>query len=213
MITLMNPTRSLSLIVLLACPVLLFAGAPLICHPYDIGDAKSLPAGKWKGVDPAYDRSNLESDTLALLTPETPMLVRMETLRRAAIYATGNLRGFGAGSYTPDDRDVARRLLKRLKERTQTPPGGAQDLALFDLGFFAETLRQTHLDPSLDGYSLLEKVATLRPNDPHVPFALALAGSYPERKTERANHLARARAGAKSGSLLAVNLGSHFSDR
>ena len=43
---------------------LCFAGTPLICHPYNIGNAKSLPGseGDWKGVNPAYDRANLVRD-------------------------------------------------------------------------------------------------------------------------------------------------------
>ncbi|MES2694437.1 MAG: hypothetical protein V4773_13260, partial [Verrucomicrobiota bacterium] len=52
------------------------AGTPLICHPYAIGDAKSLPGstGDWKGVNPEYNRANLVTDTLAILTPETPII-------------------------------------------------------------------------------------------------------------------------------------------
>ena len=78
------------LVVALAATTSLRAGTPLICHPYTIGAAKSLPGsdGDWKGVNPSYDRTHLVRDTLALLTPETPVIVRMETLRRAAIYAT-----------------------------------------------------------------------------------------------------------------------------
>lgn len=183
------------------------AGTPLICHPYDIGSAKSLPGGDWKGTNPAYDRTHLVRDTLALLTPDTPVIVRMETLRRAAIYATANLRGWAKGaSYTAEDRAVAGALLEQLRLRTNEP---APELALFDLGFFTETLRQTNLDPALNGYDLLLKVAELRPNDADVQFALALASSWPKRK-EHSAHLAHASAGAKPGTLLAANLASHF---
>src|SRR5579872_5385312 len=68
-----------------------FAGPPLICHPHDIGSAKSLPwkndgANKWDNPDPNYSVGHLSADTLQLLTPGTPVIVRMETLRRAAIY-------------------------------------------------------------------------------------------------------------------------------
>src|SRR5690349_3238185 len=73
---------------LLALPAL--AGPPLICHPFDIGGAKSLPwsGGKdWSDADPSYDVAHLSEDTLALLKPGVPVLVRMETMRRAAIYA------------------------------------------------------------------------------------------------------------------------------
>src|SRR5262245_50874940 len=66
------------------------AGPPLICHPIETGDAKSLPWGSsadWRAAKPDYDLNRLVEDTLALLTPETPVLARMETLRRATIYA------------------------------------------------------------------------------------------------------------------------------
>lgn len=73
---------------LIARPAL--AGPPLVCFPFDIGAARSLPMGThgWESIDPTYDVSRLVDDTLALLAPETPVLVRMETLRRATIYAS-----------------------------------------------------------------------------------------------------------------------------
>src|SRR5262247_953708 len=65
------------------------AGPVLICKNYEIGAAKSLPWGgsDWRSVKPDYDINRLVEDTLALLTPETPVIVRMETLHRAVIYA------------------------------------------------------------------------------------------------------------------------------
>jgi hypothetical protein len=205
------PLRALTALLFAAfLPLAVHAGTPLICHPYAIGNAPSLPAGEWKGANPNYDRTNLVRDTLALLTSETPVLVRMETLRRAAIYATANMRGWAKNSsYSVEDRKVAGDLLEQLRLRTTTATGQTRDLALFDLGFFTETLRQTNLDPALNGYDLLVKVAELRPNDPDVQFALALASSWPKRK-EHSAHLAQASAGAKPGTLLAANLQSHF---
>src|SRR6187455_2370169 len=93
------------------------AGTPLICHPYNIGSAKSLPGsdGDWKGVNPNYDRTNLVHDTLALLTPETPIIVRMETLRRAAIYATAGMRGWSAAGFNDEDRANTAAILEKLK--------------------------------------------------------------------------------------------------
>ncbi|MBI4624955.1 MAG: hypothetical protein HY736_17280 [Verrucomicrobia bacterium] len=207
------PLLAFGLAVLLA-PATALAGTPLICHPYAIGAAKSLPGsdGDWKGVNPAYDRKNLVPDTLALLTPETPIIVRMETLRRAAIYATAGLRGWGTqAGVNADDRATALGLLEKLRDRIKDARGPAQTLALFDVGFFTETLRHTGIDQSLDGYALLVKVLKLRGPDPEVEFALALASSWPNRRKEHVDHLARARAGAQKGSLLATNLASHFS--
>lgn len=190
------------------------AGTPLICHPYAIGNAPSLPGsgGDWKGVNPAYDRSRLIGDTLALLAPETPLIVRMETLRRAAIYATAGMRGWGTKEgFKAEDRAQVAELLARLRERAAQAAGDAQALAWFDLGFLAETLRHTGVDASLDGYGIIVKALQLRGADPEMEFALALATSWPNRRNEHAGHLARARRGAQPGSLLALNLSSHFS--
>ena len=187
------------------------AGTPLICHPYAIGQAKSLPGGSdWHGVSRNYDRTNLVRDTLALLTPDTPIIVRMETLRRAAIYATSEMRNWDKNAYTPEDRAVAGALFEKLQTRAKEATGPARALALFDAGFFVETLRHARLDLGVSGYELLTQAIQSRGGDAEMEFALALASSWPKRK-EHSDHLARARAGAKEGSLLAANLASHFS--
>jgi hypothetical protein len=60
------------------------AGPPLICHPIEIGQAKSLPWVEFNhGGRTDYDLKNLSRDTLTILDSHTPVLVRMETLRRA----------------------------------------------------------------------------------------------------------------------------------
>src|SRR5688572_23359074 len=189
-----------------------FAGTPLICHPYTIGAAKSLPGsdGDWKGVNPNYDRANLVRDTLALLTPETPVIVRMETLRRAAIYATAGMRGWSAAGFNAEDRANTAAILEKLQARAKAANGPAAALALFDVGFFTETLRHTGVDKTLNGYDTMVKALELRGPDPEIEFALALATSWPK-QDQHQQHLARARAGAKEGSLLASNLASHFS--
>jgi hypothetical protein len=191
------------------------AGTPLICHPYSIGTAKSLPGtdGDWKGVNPNYDRSNLVRDTLALLTPETPVIVRMETLRRAVIYATAGMRGWSnnAGGFTAEDRANTSAILEQLRSRMAKAKGDNLALATFDVGFFIETLRHTGVDNSLNGYDLLVKARELRGPDAEMEFALALATSWPKQSSQREGHIARARAGAKPGSLLAANLETHFS--
>src|SRR5947209_13363725 len=72
------------------------AGPPLICHPYNIGDAKSLPWGansaNWDNPDPNYNVKGLRADTLKLLDDTAPVLVRMESLRRATVYGDQNHR-------------------------------------------------------------------------------------------------------------------------
>src|SRR5215470_3847659 len=66
------------------------AGPPLICHAFDIGNAKSLPwiSHEWNlsGVE-NYDTHSLPNDTLAILNASQVPLVHMETLRRATLYA------------------------------------------------------------------------------------------------------------------------------
>lgn len=211
------PTRARALFaagLLALTATLLPAGTPLICHPYTIGAAKSLPGsdGEWKGVNPGYDRTHLVADTLALLTPETPIIVRMETMRRAAIYATAGMRGWSTkDGFTAEDRARVNAILEKLRERAATAQGANLALAVFDVGFFTETLRHTGVDESHDGYALLVKARELRGPDAEMEFALALAASWPKRRDERDAHLARARAGAKAGSLLASNLATHFS--
>jgi len=201
-------------LVAMFAPALVHAGPPLICHPYTIGSAKSLPGSDgsdhWLGISKTYDRKNLVSDTLALLTPDTPVIVRMETPRRAAIYATSEMRGWEKNSYTEEDRRISADLLTALRNRTKDSASKNRALALFDAGFFAETLRQTNLDPGVDGYALLTEAAKLRGPDPEMDFALALA-SYSPRRKEHTEYLTRARAAAKADSLLASNLATHFS--
>ena len=85
------------------------AGPPLLCHPFDIGAAKSLPwsgASSWFDGQAGYDIKHLADDTVAILTPAAPVIVRMETLRRAAIYASR-------------DTNVARQLLLIVTDRTR----------------------------------------------------------------------------------------------
>lgn len=105
---------------------------------------------------------------------------------------------------------LASLLLQKLRERTQDATPADRALALFDVGFYAETLRQINFDPALDGYALLLNAAEFRPGDADIEFALALASAEPKRG-QHAAHLAQAKAGARPGTLLAANLASHFS--
>ncbi len=62
-------------------------GPPMVCHEVMIGKAKSLPwDGGRGGSASGYDVLKLPGDTAALLAAESSTLVRMETLRRAAVY-------------------------------------------------------------------------------------------------------------------------------
>src|SRR5258707_4815365 len=78
-----------SILCLLVVQQAALAGPPLLCHPFGIGNARSLPwsGSEWRGVDKSYAVNRLIGDTVAFLTPETPGIVRMGTLGRATEYA------------------------------------------------------------------------------------------------------------------------------
>jgi hypothetical protein len=193
------------------------AGPPLICHTIEIGQAKSLPwdSHSWNlSGSENYDVKNLVRDTLDILSPDTPVLVRMETLRRATLYARM-------------DPTVAKELIARLHARaTAAESSGHPDaLAWFDAGYLAETYKQwigknlphmtdgMRMDPNpaagVDGYALVKKAITLRGADPQMEFAAALMTlSGPQE--EHRQHAQKAIAGAKSDALLAQNLATPF---
>lgn len=193
-----------------------FAGPPLLCHPFDIGAAKSLPwsgASSWFDGEPGYDIKHLADDTVAVLTPAVPVIVRMETLRRAAIYASR-------------DRNSARQLLLIITDRARGDASGKTDpLTLFDAGYLTETLREVgrvgersnQLGPdaasmsalvqNVDGYALVQKSLAMRPADGSIELASALiAASSGNRKAEYASHAEKARTAAKQDALLERNL-------
>ena len=159
---------------LVARPAL--AGPPLVCFPFDIGAARSLPIGRgWDSIDPTYLVSHLVDDTLTLLAPETPVLDRMETLRRATIYASTH-------------PVVATALLNALKERAAIPRATAP-LAVFDFGYLVETYRQakpifttpmTAID-QIDGYQLVLKAQAMQRDDTMAKAAKLIAGGNERR--------------------------------
>ena len=107
------------------------AGPPFICHAFELSGTPSLPWGTaaagWNSPDPAYDISRLSTDVPALLTATTPVSARMETMRRATIYASR-------------DKAVAAALLRTLEARAEANKADAN--ALFDAGFLTEAYRQ-----------------------------------------------------------------------
>jgi hypothetical protein len=190
------------------------AGPPLLCHPFKIENARSLPwdgtAGWFQGRAD-YMLKNLVADTDALLTPSTPVIVRMETLRRAAIYASR-------------DGQVAGQLVASLKARVEAAGKAARShsLALLDLAYVTEALRQiSYLDkmtefsgsaPMIralvgesDGYALAKQSLAGQPDDPALEFAVALIAADKDRAGYAA-HVARAKAGASRDHLLALNI-------
>jgi hypothetical protein len=198
------------------------AGPVLICKKYEIGAAKSLPWGgsDWRSVKPDYDINRLVEDTQALLTPETPVIARMETLRRAVIYAVWS-RLDREVNYSKRNDNAARELFARLVETgkrsaAQSANRKPDPLKLFDAGFFAESWKQAYVDGGgnkpvdFDGYGMIKQAIALRGNDPEMEFAAALITSIRSDKTAHRAHLQKAIAGAPEGSLLARNILNHF---
>jgi hypothetical protein len=199
--------RTLSLSLLSLVPVVAQAGPPLVCFPVPIGGARSLAWGTgngWDGQRPDYDLSRLAEDTVALLGPETPVLVRMETLRRAAIYASG-------------DAAAAKTLFAALRARADRAGAKTDPLAQFDLGYAVEAYRQTRplsghvqtADPPEDGYALVRKALSARDSDPEMEYAAALMTCDRARRELSDKHLQRALAGAREGSDLARTVAAH----
>ncbi len=208
--------RALALVVALVLAPVAIAGPPLLCHPFDTGGAPSLPWGGdgWRDARAGYDLRGLTRDTEALLTAKTPVIARMETLRRAAIYASS-------------DPAVARQLLTRLQARGKlAKTDEARALARFDAGYFAETLQDV---VRLQGYDMpgigkvdvkalravlanvegsndVDAALSERPDDAAMRFAAALIAAADQRKGDYATHARVARAGSRRDRLLALNL-------
>lgn len=199
------------------------AGPPLACWNVKTAEAPSLP---WSDTQKSYDatRSDYDSrrlvdDTLALLGADVPVLARMETLRRAALYSTHS-------------RTNGQALLRALVARARAGAGKAEEgLAIFDAGYFVATWKQADYgflstalasvglrsDPERSlggssGYDWVRRAIELESGNPAMEFAAALMTWYPLRP-EHDGHLARAAAGAKSDPLLAENIRLRFPDR
>jgi hypothetical protein len=187
------------------------AGPPLICHPFETGPASLLPWGTgsgWNTPSPSYDARRVTADTLELLTPDAPVLARMENLRRATIYASQN-------------RDVAFELLTAVLGRAlSAQASGSRDaLPLFDAAYVIEAFRQaggihkwrrarageqwlsTELG-TLSGYPFMQRALALAGNNAEMEFAASLM----QQGATAEAHKRRAVAGAARGSLLAKNL-------
>ena len=183
------------------------AGPPLICHSFDIGDAKSLPfvSHDWNLTGGEnYDTSKLVNDTLAILDSSQVTLVHMETLRRATLYAK-------------KDRIVAKELIARLMARAgatkSATPSQPDALAIFDAGYLTEAykqwLGQDNPAQKFDGYELVQLALQRRGNDPQMEFAAALI-AVGKPGIDAQDHAQKAIAGAKNDPLLSRNLSARF---
>ena len=184
-----------------------------LCRTLDITGTRSLPWGhEWWARDTAFNLDRLVAEAEALLTPSTPVIVRMETIRRASIYAS-------------HDERVAEQLFSRLMERAaRSESAGRPDaFALFDAAYMATmfaqistfqgrevgilSARMKTLVSQADDYVLVTKSLALRPDDPQLHFGAALMAS--RRKEHHAasrEHARRAREGAAGDPWLVRNL-------
>ena len=183
------------------------AGPPLICHPFDIENAQSLPwiSHDWNltGAE-NYDTHDLSADTLAILNSSRVPLIHMETLRRATLYAR-------------KDPVAAKQLLLQLVTRAKSAEASSspEAFALFDAAYLTEAYKQwlgeRNENPAngLDGLPWIKRAMQLRPNDPQMAFAAALI-TLRGPEADHREYAQLATAGAKNDALLKRNLATHF---
>ena len=189
----------------LATPAL--AGPPLICHPFETGGGKLIAWGSgpgWNSPQAGYDLKNLVADANAVLTPDAPLLARMENMRRATIYAMR-------------DPEIANELLKLVVNRALSTTNDGR--AWFDAGYLIESYKQavhmrTDRKPELrawaavdetiriDGYGWVKKAMAMGAPSAEMEFAASLMTRDPI----ASSHRAKALAAAGSGSLVAQNI-------
>lgn len=200
------------------------AGPPMVCHEIVIGEAKSLPwDGGRGGSDSGYSTKKLVGDTVKLLEAEPSPLVRMETIRRAAVY-TSYEEGAARGALA---WELAATLINRAAE------AGDSAGAWFDAGYLIGCYNQIGMDVAqrmgveggIPGYEYVLKGIKLAAGSKdaataEMEFGAALithpamrAGGRdlkPADEAEYSAHLRRAVGSAEEGSRLKVNLAAHL---
>jgi hypothetical protein len=201
---------------LLACTLIITVrtaegGPPLICHPIDIGNHRSLPWGAGAfDCDRDYGPDAVVRDTLAILGGDERVLVRMETMRRA-------------GLYLQNDQQHAAALREALERRVldAEAAGRHEALAWFDAGYFAQTLDQLGVSgqhrteakqsAEIDGYAWITRAIELRNDDADLQFAAAMVTALAN-TPEHAAHVQRARELGAADELLVRNLDHQVND-
>jgi hypothetical protein len=124
----------------------------------------------------------------------------METLRRAAVYSAKD---------TTAGLDLGSRLMARAL--TSETKGESNSIALFDAGYFVESMKQmsliskVNLFTGLDGYDWVKRSVPGLEDKLVAEYALGLMESaWPN------EHIRRAVLGAQEGSLLTENLLKFF---
>lgn len=218
---------TVSLLIITTLTISSIAGPPLICHPFEIGEAKSIAwnGRQWRDVKKDYDINQLVPDVMAILETDAPILVRMETMRRAAVYAVWSLRDAKVGFDPKGDRAAIALLDKILAHKNAAEVRGfktkADKLALFDAGYlletykyigFEETSKKTVL--SAESLAWVEKANNALDCPGEIELALAIIlQNHPGTSAAQDKHLETAVGKAAEGSLLAKNIISHFPDK
>ena len=206
MTTLIRSLVAIAAVVFFATPAL--AGPPLICHPFEVEGGKLIAWGTgsgWNTPDRSYDIKKLVADTNAVLTADSPILTRMENMRRATIYAMR-------------DPQIAQALLKSVTTRAL---GTSTDsLAWFDAGYLIESYKQAvairdkgnaelrawaEVDETIkvDGYNWVKKAMSMAAS----PSAeMEFAASLMTQGSLATAHRAKAIAAAPKNSVLSRNL-------
>ena len=198
-----------------------YAGPPIMCNPLEIAKAKSLPMGDGAfECDKGYNAKNLVADTIKLLDDQPSPIVRMESLRRATVYA---------GEHTDRRDDLARRLAYRALDASCAPDKEQAAAALFDAGFLATCCGEMGYElegnpgeqDKIAGYGWLMGALAKLPSDsaqrPEIEFGIAVAGhpamhgrNSPNVQTRYDAHIRSAAKAAQPGSLLEQNLKIHL---
>jgi hypothetical protein len=187
---------------------------PLVMWALEIGEAKTLPWGdarSWNALAPGYDLERVVPDTFALLESGTPVLARMETMRRAI-------------AYSQRDPRIAYRLLAGLsaKVRDAERAGKPDVMAWFDLGYFYEACHQAkwlrdELLGDLNGYSLVMKAMRIGgktlPGALEIEFAAGLMLLEPVGQHPYYPHFKTVVKETVEGSLLEKNLLLHLTEK
>ena len=160
--------------VLLARPAC--AGPPLLCFPFDIGSASSLPMGhgNWHATDPSYDVSRLGLDTLALLTQRRRA---SSAWRRFAArqFRGGAPRSGGCALFD----ELAHERQRRHPQRPRSSP--------YDFGYLVESFKEAKFlfkEPlpaidRIDGYQLVLKAHALQRDAAMQQAARLIVEGYP----------------------------------
>lgn len=183
-----------------------FAGPPSICHPVDIGEAKSIPWGDGAfSQERGYSKSDVIDDTIEVLENSDSAMVHMETLRRATLYLDRR---------TEQATTLLAKLLARTLDSETKPKANA--LAWFDAGYLSQCYDQVGIDTGVTcgkyrgviGYGWIKKALAINENDAELQFGAAMVTVLAGIK-EHDEHIARIKKLASEDSLVMQNLETH----